>query len=115
MACLAQILYPPPTHYGWDEWCQAHQAHHDAIEAGISAAFGVQSIKYNLFPFFKKDISNWLLLNEQAHTRMAEYLQFGTQDLSNLDFEDKTAFQDWLWLHYQEHLAAAQRLGTTIT
>ena len=94
-------------------WIEASEA--AGTRHSLPVKFNVPSVKFNLYPFFKKDMQNWLLLNEQAHTRMAGYLRFATQDLSNLNFDDKTAFDDWLWLHYNEHLSAAQRLGTTIT
>lgn len=115
MASLAQVLYPPPTHRGWDEWIFWHHQHHDAIERGMAQVLGVQPITFKLYPFFKDDMQNWILEHQNAHSRFGQLLSVNTQDLSGLDFENKTEMDAWLNENYLEHLAAAQRLGTTIT
>ena len=115
MASLAQVIYPPPTSRGWDEWCFWHAQHHEAIERSMAQVLGVQPIVYQLYPFFQNDIQNWLLTHASAHSRFGSLLQINTQDLSNLDLNNKSQKDDWLNLNYLEHLAAAQRLRTTIT
>lgn len=115
MASVAKIIYPAPTPKGLEEWTYAHQEHHDAIEDGIAARFGIAPVKYRLFPMFKDDISTWLAEHVAAHQRMRQYLEFGGQDLSNWDVQNRSNSDAWIWSNYIDHLAAGQRLGTTIT
>lgn len=115
MGSLAQVLYPPPTTKGWDEWVYWHSVHHEAIERSMAQVLGIQPVVFKLYPFFMDDMQNWLLEHQNAHSRFGQLLQVSTQDLSDLDFENKQQKDEWLNQNYLEHLGAAQRLGTTIT
>lgn len=115
MASLAHIIYPPPTRKGWDEWIWWHAQHHAAIEQGMFDKLGVPPVIYQLHPFFEGDMQNWLLAHQSAHNRFGSVLSVATQDLGELDFKNKSQYDAWLYQNYIEHLAAAQRLGTSIT
>lgn len=115
MASIAQVRYPPPTPTGWDEWIFAHAQHHDAIERGLASVLGVAPVVYPLFPFFEKDQADWVRQHQAAHARFTSLLQINGQDLSNLDLHNRQTLDAWLWENFIEHLAAGQRLGTTIT
>lgn len=115
MASLAQIIYPPPDQKGWDTWVWHHAQHHEAIERAMAKVLGVAPVVFPLYPFFKDDMQNWLLNHQSAHSRFCQLLNIAGQDLSGLDLADKPKKDDWLFRQYLEHLAAAQRIGTTIT
>lgn len=116
MATVAQVRYPAPTQTGWEEWFFHHQEHHEAIERSMAQVLGVAPIVPNLYPFFYKDLANWNRAHQQAHSRFCLLLTINGQDLTNFDPKgQKTAVDDFLWTQFQEHLAASQRLGTTIT
>lgn len=115
MASIAQVRYPPPTEKGWEEWAWAHAQHHDAIERGLAEKLGVQPVRYLLYPFFEKDMARWVRDHVAAHSRFCQLLSVSGQDLSGLDLHDKLKRDSWLWQNHNEHLAAGQRLGTSIT
>lgn len=107
---LAQVLYPPPTQQGWNEWSLWHAQHHLAIERAILEVKGMQVVSFRLWPVSQPDFKDWLEQHQQAHTVFCNILNISGEDLTDLDMRDKTKADGWFFSHIQQHRAAASAL-----
>lgn len=108
---LAAILNMPKTQEDWNRWSFDHRVSHDAIRAGITAQFNIDLTDYQLDPIAPNDVVGFLERNSQMHIDMNTVLNLITTDLEDANFNDKNQLQAWLWLHYQEHFNAENKLG----
>jgi hypothetical protein len=111
---LAQILYPPPTKEGMEEWFQAHARHHEAIVAAFKQTRGVQLDSLGLYPVNVKDLSDWLQRHQQMHTAMGQLAGVQGTDLSGLDLNSKTSSDSWFFQHFLQHQGVSQACGLPI-
>lgn len=111
MANLAQILFPPPTEQGLNEWMFHHVQHHRAIISAARASRGAVLAEQMIFPYSPRDKDNWLELHQDMHNDMNGLLGISGNDLSEVDFGNRKQREAWHSLHYFEHLAAATSLG----
>lgn len=107
---LAQILYPPPTKDGWHEWSWANSQHHDAINRAILEVKGVQVASFRLWPVTEYDFRDWLEQHQQSHTVFCDLLGINGEDLTELDLNDKSKKDAWMFAHVQQHRAATSAL-----
>jgi len=111
---LAQVLYPPQTTRGWDEWTFAHLAHHQAIINAAASKGKGTLLMYQIYPFDRDDAEGWLLQHQEMHDQMNALYGVNGVDLSTLDFSKKADVDAWLSLNYLEHQDVAQRCGVSI-
>jgi hypothetical protein len=111
---LPQIIRPPDTPRGFDEWSFHNYAHHQAIIVATEASKNVRLVLYQIWPFNPDAAQNWLLQHQQQHNDMNAIYHTDGFDLSSVDFRDRRAVEAWMALHYQEHLSVAQRCGFPI-
>lgn len=110
---LAQILYPPPTTVGMEEWFHAHARHHEAL----IWAYGKQGVileDLNLYPVQKKDLDNWLQRHQTMHGALGQVSGISGSDLTGLDLNNKAASDNWFFQHFMQHLGFAQSCGQPI-
>lgn len=108
---LAQVLYPPPTGNGMDEWAHSHWQHHRAILSALRQVKNVAGTEYLIYPFNEHDIQTWLYQHAQMHAEMTAACGINANDLTDVDFKDKKQLDAWMYLHFSEHRAVAQQLG----
>lgn len=111
---LASVLYPSPTNQGWDEWSWHNYQHHLAINTALTQVLGIIPVTYRLWPVRQEEFRDWLEQHQQAHTLFCNAIGISGVDISDLDFKDKTKRDAWMYLHFQQHQAAAQILGLDI-
>jgi hypothetical protein len=111
---LAGVLLPSPTKNGWKEWSFHNFQHHQGINLVLQQERGIVSPFYRLWPVGDKDFQDWLAQHQYAHNFFNSALGLAGQDLSSLDLKDRTKRDDWFEVHFLEHLAVAQTLGTVI-
>ena len=107
---LAHILYPAPADDGFEQWLFNNYAHHRAINAGASG-IGATIGQYMIYPVQQTSLRDFLEQHQRWHNDMCGALGIAGNDLSNVDFNDEKQKDAWMFLHYQEHLAAATLLG----
>ncbi len=111
---LPQILRPPETPRGWDEWTFAHLSHHQAIITAVHQAGKGTLQLYQIFPFNWRDTNDWLLQHQSMHSQMNAIFNINGSDLSVVDFQDRRQVDAWLQLHYLEHQQVAASCGLPI-
>lgn len=111
---LAQILYPPPTKQGMEEWFQAHAQHHAAIISAFKSTSGVQLDSLGLYPVNPKDLSDWLQRHQQMHNEMGQLAGVQGTDLTGLDLNDKAKSDSWFFQHFLQHQGVSQACGVAI-
>jgi hypothetical protein len=111
---LAQILYPPPTDRGFQEWATAHDRQHEAIAQAIKETKGIVVEYLPLYPVNENDLDNWLRQHQQMHNEMLAALGIPGTDLSVLDLKDKPQADSWFFTHYLQHQQVAQACGQPV-
>jgi len=110
---LAHVLYPAPAQDGMEQWLLNNYAHHRAINAGASGR-GLNIGSYLIYPVRQENMRDFLEQHQRWHTDMCTALGITGNDLSDVDFNNDQQKDAWMFLHYQEHLAAATKLGRGI-
>lgn len=115
---LAQILYPPPTDQGWEEWLHNHVRQHEALIAALNETRGSSlSIPIPIYPVDVKSKSQMQVFNRahlDLHNEMNQLLGIPGQDISAPDFKDQKALDGWLYTHHSMHLSASQLCGLPV-
>lgn len=111
---LAQILYPPPTERGMEEWFHAHDRHHEAIIGAVKATQNIVLTYNPLYPVNQTDLEDWLKQHQQMHSDMTQLFQVAGTDLTGLDLRDKESADAWFFQHFLQHQAVAQAVGLPI-
>lgn len=104
---LPQILLPPPTGSGIDEWAFAHYQHHLAIADAIKAKHGISIDNTALWPLNPRNIEVWLEAHQFVHNQMNAVLKVQGNDLSSINWEDEKQREGFFFLNFQEHRSAA--------
>ena len=108
---LPDLWYPPPGDAGWAEyWFQHFQDHLEIIQA-IRSQSGNQLTEYMIYPWLDSDKEGLLERHQQYHEDMNSVLRLNGNDLSAVDFKKDPEVKAWIYLNYQEHLAARTALG----
>lgn len=110
---LAQILYPPPTPQGLEEWFQSHAQHHSAIVTAYNAK-GASLDSLGLYPVNPKDMYDWLQRHQQMHNQMQQITGVQGTDLTGLDLSSKEKSDAWFFQHFLQHQAVAEASGAPI-
>ena len=110
---LAQIILPPPTPRGMDEWGFAHAQDHLAI-IHAAANKGYQLTSYPIWPIPPNDMSTWLQNHQALHSDMCAMAGVIGNDIQDIDFKDKKQAEVWFWLQWNEHNSVHSFLGQGI-
>lgn len=111
---LAQLISTPQSPFELQAWGFANMAHHRDIIRQIQATKGI-SLQIldagTLDPNDPDGYEAFLLNNETMHLQMDAALGVAANNLSYVDWQDPNALAQWIFLHAQEHIKAAQMLG----
>lgn len=107
---LAHILYPAPTDDGLVEWGWQHYQHHLSILSGLKTSKGISGTLYRIYPVNFDDMRSWAYQHQLQHNDFNQALDLGGNDITKLDYKDQRQFDAWLYQHFTEHQAAAERL-----
>jgi hypothetical protein len=108
---LANILYPPPTKSGLEEFAFANYQHHQLTTSALFRSRGVQVATFNIYPLVRASAEVWLQQHQQWHNAMNSVLHTSGVDLSGVDFNNKEQFDAWIFIHFNEHNNWARLLG----
>lgn len=99
---------PPHDHAGyWDEFWFQNWIHHQDIQDAITIANPtILQTTYIIIPWVPSDVTGCLLRHQFFHNDMNAVTGYGGQDLTSLNFKDPESVKEWVYNHYQEHLAA---------
>lgn len=111
---LAQLLGPPPTASGDDEYSWSHYQHHQAIINAVAAQKRIQLQMLQIWPFVLPDVENWLQLHQQMHDDVEPLFGIIGQDLSSLDWNDPSQREGFVFLNYSSHRDIAAACGVPI-
>lgn len=107
---LPTVLYPPPDERGFDTWFFDNHAQHVSINQA-AAKQNLQIGSYLIYPATLASITDFLEQHQRWHNDMNAALGIAGNDLSQVDFNNDKEKDAWMFLHYQEHLAAVTKLG----
>ena len=108
---MIQVVFNVPTTQDeWDRWSFHHRLSHTAIRQAL-AALGRQTNDYLIDPIYEDDFPGFLQRNAQYHTEMNLALGSQGADIQDVDLHDEAQKVAWIYLHWQEHQTAEQRLG----
>ena len=96
---------------GLAQFSIANNDEHVRINKAILAQYEVEMPTYILDPISLNNPSIWLYTHQNVHNLMNAVLGIAGNDLSDVDFKDKSQVASWIWLHAQEHYQAAEKLG----
>ena len=111
---LATLYNVFTDHIGRSQFSLANADLH--IRANNAAALqGARLPSYVLDPMPDggDGLENWLFLHQDIHHRLNTLLGVAGNDLTDVDFSKPEEAASWIWLHAQEHLQQATRLGIT--
>ena len=103
---LWAVMNVPSENYGWDTWYFAHGKDHEEIATAIQTQKGINLTRYNLQEFDKANPDGWLQRHQLAHNEMIAAVQATAgSDLSQLDFNNQSQVQGWIFQNFQDHEA----------
>ncbi len=108
---LAAVQGVPNDQAELDRWAFHNAQAIQLIIDTISTKRGVTLPSFQLYPLPIDAPDNWLMWNSQAHTNINNALGLQSHDLIEVDFENKNQLEAWIYLNYQELLAASNLLG----
>lgn len=111
---LAQVVFPPPTKTGMEEWAFAHFQHHIAIIEATLAIKNVRLNLYQLYPFNEHATADWLRQHQEAHNEFNAVYGVNGNDLSSVDFKNKKQKDAYFWLNFNEHRNVGKLCGVPI-
>lgn len=108
---IENLLNIPRSEQDWNIWAFNHRDHHDLIRKAIVQNGGPNLPEYQLDPINFGDVKSWLERNQQTHDDMNGVLGLQSSDLEGVDFTNRNQLAAWIYLHWQEHTNAANKLG----
>lgn len=108
---LANLVAPPPTDRGFQEWLFYHQQDHLQIVQQIQIVKGIILPSYVIDPMDPVDFKGWAQRHQNYHNDMNAILGLDGFDLQEVDFNDDQAKQDWMWQNFSEHRDVHKALG----
>lgn len=108
---LVQLLSPPPTDRGFEEYSFAHYQHHRLLIDTILQVKGVQLVYLDIYPVTQANFQSFLENHQQLHDDYEGLLGIQGNDLSSVDFNDEKQRASWTWLNFTSHQSAVKILG----
>jgi hypothetical protein len=106
---ISALINVPKSSADWTLWSFNHALIHQQIRTAL-ANLGVATGDYVLDPINPKDVQEWLLRVQQAHSEMNAALGLQSNDLTGVDFSNQAQTAAWIYLNWQEDNAAAAAL-----
>lgn len=107
---LAILQEVPNGDAEWSRWSYSNWDALNQIRQAILAQYEIELAEYQVEPIPWNDIDTWLVNNQQAHTDFNNILQLQSSDLQQVDFDDASQRQTWIWLNFWEVYQACQKL-----
>lgn len=107
----ARLSNTPKTQAEWDQWAFDHMISHRAIIKAIAAANGPTLTEYVLNPITQIDFQRFLEANQQMHIDATGLLGIQSIDLSEVNFQNPSERQAWIFNHAQNHYDMETKLG----
>ena len=111
---LAQVLFPPPTKQGLDEWAFAHYQHHLAIQAAALQAKKTNLPIPQIWPINLNNVEDWLESHQLLHNQANALFNVQGNDLSTFNWNDEKQREGFFYLNFQEHRSLAINSGLPI-
>lgn len=108
---VADIANVPNDQKTLLEWSFSHMAHHRDINRRIFEIENVALPEYALDPVNPNDAEVFLAQHQIMHNNQNTVLGIEGQNLSEVNFRDPVELSTWIFLNFQEHLAAYNILG----
>lgn len=106
---LASLLEVPKTPLEFKSWGFSHYISHQNIIDAIFAKTQLHLTRYLIDPIPIEDpkkVEDWLERHQLMHGEMNSVLNLPSQDISTVDFRKPEQMKAWVFLQYEEHLAA---------
>lgn len=111
---LSQVLLPPPTERGFDEWSFAHAQHHLAIAGALLQVKKVSVVLPPLWPINLSNVEVWLENHQFVHNQQNSELGIQGNDLESFNWQDEKQRAGFFFLNFIEHRSAGQNVGLPI-
>jgi hypothetical protein len=108
---LVNLSAVDPELRQWTDFWFNNWIDHQEIQQALQKKTGINFPVYLIDPWVESSSNAILKRHQFYHNDMNSIIGINGQDLSEINFEDQTAVQAWVYQHYQEHLAARQVLG----
>lgn len=108
---LATLYNVPSTQNEMNIFSFNNLAEHVKIASAILSKYNIPVPVFVLDPIPLDDMGAWLAQHQSLHNIMSVVLGTTSNDLTDVNFRDKNQLTEWIWLHAQEHYAAAATLG----
>ena len=81
------------------------------IREAIQTAFGTNLTEWDIYPLELKHWDQFALKHQAAHNEMNSASGLSGDDLTQVDFKDLHARQEWHYKHFREHNAQRVKYG----
>ena len=108
---LVNLYAPSQSGSGWRDFWVYNWIDHQDIAQAIQTSLKVPQTMYVIIPWDQDFAEDILERHQRFHNDMNAAIGTGGQDLSIIDFNNRTAVQMWIEAHYQEHLRLRQTLN----
>lgn len=112
MDLLTQIPFEQASDDAWAQWDLAHVLTHNRIyDNAVKNGYPINN--YPLAMDEPRPTDNWKNVHQQIHQSLYQVLGMtgGLPDLTDVDFNDATEFEDWHLLHALIHNQLNLKLG----
>lgn len=109
---LAGILnFEPKDPRQAEEWALQHFADHQEIQQAIQKASGTNLTIWEIYPLDMTHWDVWALKHQSAHNEMNTASGLSGDDLTQLNFKNRSDLEDWNYKHFREHEAQRVKYG----
>ena len=108
---LATLFSIPDTEPDLARFTLANASEHQEVNNAILAQKSVQITTYILEPMPTLGLAGWLLTHQAMHNQVNALLGTAGNDLTILDLKDRSAVEEWIFLHGDEHRNWRNALG----
>ena len=110
---LANLYNVPKDENELAQFSFSNNDEHVKLAAAMLSQKNIQLPIYVLDPLLPANKDIWLSVHQDLHNAIDIALGIAGNDLSDVDFHNPEQLSAWIWLHAQEHMQAAQKLGIT--
>jgi hypothetical protein len=108
---VADLFNAPKTDREVAAWSFAHMAHHRDLNAQVFKLHNILLPEYVLDPIVPASIQGFLNLHQIMHNNLDLILGVSGNDLSQVDWDNVSEREGWIYLNATLHVAEAQKAG----
>ncbi len=108
---LASLANVPYDDNSLSQFSFAHMAHHRDIIRRIYELSGIELEEFPIDPFNLANADTFGYQHQQMHNQMNSVLGISGNDLIEINWQDKGEREGWIFLNWQEHMQAGDKLG----